>query len=105
MFYEAKLKLTEMYNCYRAYYDYEAEVSPLHIFLTVLCFNPKHFRQLDFAGKTLSICAPLCRIEFLTDSFHIFRKVGTNYTQCVNRICLITVTPQDRVDNHTVHQL
>ena len=47
--------------------------------------------------------ASSCRIEkILTNSNYIFRKVGTNYTQCVHRIRLRPVTPQGRIDDLTV---
>ena len=51
----------------------------------------------------MPIWLPLYRIEkILTNSIYIFRKVGTNYTQCVHRIRLRPVTPQGRIDDLTV---
>ena len=59
--------------------------------------------QSDFANKSLPIWLPLYRTEkILTNSNYIIRKVGTNYTQCVHRIRLRTVTPEGRIDDLTV---
>ena len=58
--------------------------------------------QSDFESKSLPIWLPLYHLEkFLTNSNYI-RKVCTNYTQCVHRICLRPVTPQGRIDDLTV---
>ena len=102
-FCETQLKLTEMYNKYRAYYDCKAEAKPLALFSYCLLLNPKLMTQSDFASKSLPIWLPLYRIEkILTNSNYIIRKVGTNYTQCVHRIRLRPVTPQGRIDDLTV---
>ena len=92
-----------MYNKYRSYYDCQSEAKPLALFYCLLS-NPKLMTQSDFASKTLPIWLPLHRIEKIsTNSNYIIRKVGTNYTQCVHRIRLRTVTPQGRTDNLTVN--
>ena len=102
-FSETKLKLAEMYNKYRAYYDCKAEAKPLALFSYCLLLNPKLMTQSDFAGKSLPIWLPLYRIQkILTNSKYIIRKVGTTYTQCVHRIRLRLVTPQGRIDDLTV---
>ena len=102
-FSETKFKLTEMYNKYRAQYDCKAEAKPLSVFSYCLLFNPKLMPQSDFASKSLPIWLPLyCIDKILTNSNYIIRKVGTNYTQCVHRICLRPVTPQGRIDDLTV---
>ena len=102
-FTETKFKLTEMYNKYRAYYDCEAEAKPLAVFSYCLLLNPKLMTQSDFASKSLPIWLPVYRIEkSLTNSNYILRKVGTNYTQSVNRIRLRPVTPQGCIDYITV---
>ena len=102
-FSETKFKLTEIYNKYRAYYDCKAEAKPLAVFSYCLLLNPKLMTQSDFASKSLPIWLLLYRIEkILTNSNYIIRKVGTNYTQCVDRICLRPVTPQGRIDDLTV---
>ena len=99
-FSEAKSKLTEMYNRYRAYYDYKAEAQPLKQFSFCLLLNPKLMTQSDFSSKFLPIWLPLYRVEqVLTNSNYIIRKVGTNYTQCVHRIRLRPVVPQYQVDD------
>ena len=102
-FSETKLKLNEMYNKYRAYYDCKAEAKPLALFSYCLLLNPKLMTQSDFASKSLPIWPPLYRIEkIVTNSNYIIRKVGTDYTQCVNRIRLRAVTPQGRTDDLTI---
>ena len=56
--------------------------------------------QSDFSSKFLPIWLPLYRVEsVLTNSNYIIRKVGTNFTQCVHRIRLRTVSPQYQVDD------
>ena len=47
---ETKLKLTEMYNKYRAYYDCQVEAKPLALFSYCLLLNPKLMTQSDFAS-------------------------------------------------------
>ena len=60
-------------------------------------------RHSDFASKSLPVRLPLYRVEkILTISNYIVRKVGRNYTQCVQRICLRSVTPRGRIDDLTV---
>ena len=101
---ETKLKLAELYNNYRAYYDCKAEAKPLALFSYCLLRNPKLMTQSDFAIKSLPIWLPLYRFEkMLTHSNYIIRKVGTNYTQCVHRIRLRPVTPQGCIDNLAVN--
>ena len=98
-----KLNLTKIYNKYRTYYDCKAEVEPLALFSYCLSLNPKLMTQSDFASKSLTIWLPLYRIEKnLTNSNYKIRKVGTIYTQPVQRIRLRPVTPQGRMDNLTV---
>ena len=100
---ETKLKLTEMYNKYRAYHDCKAEAKPLALFSYCHLLNPKMMTQSGFASKLLPIWLPLYRIEkIFTDSNYIIRKVGTNYTHCVHRIRLRPVTPQGRIEDLTV---
>ena len=98
-----KLKLTEMYNKYRAYYDCKSEAEPLALFSYCLLLNPKLMTQSDFASKSLPMWLPLYRIEkLLTNSNYIIRKVGTNYTQCVHRNRLRAVTRKGRIDDLTI---
>ena len=100
-FSETKLKLTERYNKYRAYYDCKVETKLLALYCLLL--NPKLMTQSDFACKSLPAWLPLCCIgKILTNSDYIIRKVGTNYTQCVHRIRLRPVAPQGRIDDLTV---
>ena len=102
-FSETKLKLTELYNKYRAYYDCKAEAQPLALFSYWLLLNPKLMTQSEFVNKLLPIWLPLYRIENIFTNFnYIIRKVGTNYTQCVHRFRLRPVTPQGRIDDLTV---
>ena len=99
-FSDAKSKLTEMYNRYRAYYDYKAEAQPLKQFSFCILLNPKLMTQSDFSSKFLPVWLPLYRVEqVLTNSNYIIRKVGTNYTQCVHRIRLRPVVPQYQVED------
>ena len=98
-----KFKLTEKYKKHRAYYDCKAEAKPLALFSYCLLLNRKLMTQSDFASKSLPIWLPLYRIEKnLTTSNYIIRKFGTNYNQCVHRICLRPVTPQGRIADLTV---
>ena len=102
-FSKTKLKLSEMYNKYRAYFDCKAEYKPLALCSYCLLLNPKLMAQSDFACKSLPIRLPLSYIEkILTKYYYIFRKAGTNYTQCVYRLPLRSVTPQDCIDDLTV---
>ena len=102
-FSERKFKLTEMYNKFRAYYDCKAEAKPLALLSYCLLLNPKLMTQPDFASKSLPIWLPLHRFEkILTNSNYKIRRVGTNYTQCVDRIRLRPVIPQGRIDDLTV---
>ena len=102
-FSETKLKLTEMYNKYRACYDCKAEAKPLALFSYCLLLKQKLMTQSDFSSKLLPIWLPLYRIEkILTHSIYIIGKVGTIYTQCVHRIRFRTVTPQGRIDDLTL---
>ena len=97
-FSEAKSKLTDKYNRYRAYYDYKAEAQPLKQFSFCLLLNPKLMTQSDFSNTFLSFWLPLYRVEqVLTISNYISRKVGTNYTQFVHRIRLRPVVPQYQI--------
>ena len=97
---EAKSKLTEMYNRYRACYDFKAEAQPLKQFSFCFLLNPKLMTQSDFSSKFLPIWLPLYRVEqVLTNSNNIFRKVSTNYTQYVHRIRLRPVAPQYQTDD------
>ena len=101
-FTETEVKLTEMYNKYRDYYDCKAEAKPLVVFYCLLP-NPKLMTQSDFASKLLPFWLPLYGIEkILTNSNYNIRKFGTNYTQCVHRIRLRPVTPQGHIDDLTV---
>ena len=96
-----KLKLTEMYNQYRAYCSCKAEVKPLALYC--LLHDPKLMTQSDLANKSLRIWLPFYRIEKLvTNSNYIVRKVGTNFTQCVHRIRLRPKTQQARINDLTV---
>ena len=56
-FSETKLKLTEMYDKYRAEYDCKVEAKPLALFCLLL--NPKLMTQSYFATKSLPIWLPL----------------------------------------------
>ena len=60
---EAKIKLTEMYNKYRAYYDCKAEAKPLALCSYCLLLDPKLITQHDFASILLPIWLPLQRVE------------------------------------------
>ena len=103
-FSETKLKLTETYNKYRAYYDCKAEAKPLALFSYCLLLNPKLMTQSDFASKSLPIWLLLYRIEkILTNSNYIIHKVGTTCTQCVLRNRLRPVTPQGGIDDLMVN--
>ena len=89
-----------MYNKYPSYYHNKAEAKPLVLFSYCLRLNPRRMKQTDFASKSHPIWLPLYRVEkILTNSIYIFRKVGTNFTQCVQRIRLRPVEPQGRVDD------
>ena len=102
-FTETKLKLTEIYNKFGAYYDCKAEAKPLALFSHSLSLNPRLTKESDFASKSLPIWLPFYSLEkLLTKSNYIICKVGTNYTQCVHRIRSSPVTPQSRVDDLTV---
>ena len=102
-FNETKFKLTEMYDKYRAYYGCKAEAKPLALFSYCLSLNPKLMTLSDFASKSLPIWLPLHRFEkLLTNCNYVICKVGTDYTQCVQRISFKTVTPQGRIEDLTV---
>ena len=97
---ETKFKLTEIYNKYRDYYDCKAEAKPLALFSYCLLLNPKLTTQSEFASQSLPIWLPLYRVEkILINSNYIIREIDANYTQCVHRIRLRPVTPQDRIDD------
>ena len=72
-FSETKLKLTELYNKYRAYYGCKADAKPLSLFYRLLP-NPKLMTHSDFASKPLPMWLPLYRIEkILTNLLNSFR--------------------------------
>ena len=97
---ETKQRLTIMYNKCRAYYDYKADAQPLPKFSYCLLLKTKLMTQPDLSSKFSPIWLPLYRVEsVLTNSNYIIRKVGTNFTQCVHRIRLRTVSPQYQVDD------
>ena len=100
---DTKLKLTEIYKNYRAFYDdCKAAAKSLALSSYCLVLNPKLMTQSDFASKSLPIWQPRYRMEkILTTSNFIICKVGTNYTPCVHTIRLKLVTPQGRVDDLT----
>ena len=101
---ETKLSLIEMYNKYSVCYDCKAETKPLAFFYCLL-MNPKLMTQSDFASNSLPVCKvfpQFCIEKFLTKSNYIICKVGTNYTQCVHRICLSLLISQGRIDDLTV---
>ena len=58
-FSETKIKLTEMCNKYRAYYDCKAEAKPSALFSYCLLLNLKLTTQSDFASKLLPNWLPL----------------------------------------------
>ena len=95
---------TDMYNKYRAYFDYEIEAKPVALFSPCLLLSPKlMMTQSDFASESLPIWLPVYRVaKILTNSNYIVRQLGTNYTQCVQRIRLRPVTPRSRVEDLTV---
>ena len=88
------------YNKYRYFYDRKASASPLQKHRYCLLLTPKLSNGNDHRGKSLAKWLPLYRVEqVLTNSNYIIRKVGTNYTQCVHRIRLRPITPQNQVDD------
>ena len=103
-FTETKFKLTEMYNKCRVYYNCKAEAKPFALSSYCLLLNPKLMTQSVLLVNRGQFWLPLYRIEkILTISNYIFRKVGTNYTECVHRNRLRSVTPQGRIDDITVN--
>ena len=62
--------------------------------------NPKLTEQSAFSPKLIQKCLALYRIEkVLTDSNYLIRKVGTIFTQNLQRIRLRPITPQYCVDD------
>ena len=97
-----KIKLSEIYNKYRAFCDCKAEAKPLALFFYCFFLNPKLMPQSDFVIKSLPSWSPLYRTEeLLANSIYIVRKVGMNYTQYVHRIRLKHLTTQSRIDDLT----
>ena len=60
---ETKLKRTELYNMYRAQYDYKAEAKPSAPFSYCLLLISKLMNQPDFASKSLPIWLPLTKLK------------------------------------------
>ena len=99
-FKETKGKLIASYQRYRKYYDQKASAQPLKLHDYCLLFNPKLTTQSDFASKSVQIWLPLYRVEkVLTNSNYIIRKTGTNFTQCVHRIRLRSIKPNEKPDD------
>ena len=62
--------------------------------------NPKLTEKSAFSPKLIQKCLALYRIEkVLTDSNYLIRKVGTIFTQNLQRIRLRPITPQYCVDD------
>ena len=62
-FSETKLKSTELFNRYHAYYDCKTQAKLLLIFSYCLLFKPKLMTQSDFASESLPIWCPFYLIE------------------------------------------
>ena len=84
-FEDTELEHTELYNMYRAYYDYKDEAKLLAPFSYCLLLNSKLMIQSDFASKSFPSWLPLYRVEnILTNSNYLVQKIGTSYTRLVH---------------------
>ena len=98
-FSHTKLRLLDAYHKYRAYYDKKAAAKPLIQLQYCLLLNRSLLTQRDFAAKSTTIWLSLYRSEKILNSNFLIRKVGTPYTQCVDRIRLRPVTPKYLVED------
>ena len=93
---ENKEKLTTAYLKYKKYYDQKASAKPIPEKSFCLLLNPKLLEQSTVIASQVQKWLPLYKVEkALTDSNYIFRKVNTNYTQCVHRIRLKPIQPSE----------
>ena len=91
----------DAYHKYPTYYDKKAAAKPLiqHQYCFFL-LSPTLLAQSDFAAKSTTIWLSLYRVEhILTKSKYLIKKVGTPYTQCVQRIRLRPITPTYQVED------
>ena len=97
-FSHTKLRLLDAYHKYRTYYDKKAAAKPLMQHHYCLLLNSCLLTQIDFAAKSKTIWLSLYRVEkLLTKSIYLIRKVGTPYTQWVQRNRLRPITPNCQV--------
>ena len=90
----------DAYQKYRTYYDKEAAAKPLMQHQYCLLLNPSRLTQSDFAAKLTTIWLSLYRVEkILTKPNYLIRKVDTPYTQCVDGIRLLSITPNYQVED------
>ena len=99
-----KSRLLDAYHKYRTYYDKKAAAKPSVQKQYCLLLNPSLLTQSDFAAKSCTIWLSLYKIEVLTKSNYLIRKIGTPYTQCVHRIRLRPITPNYDVEDISVTQ-
>ena len=99
-FKETKQNIIDAYQRYRGYYDQKALAQPLNLHAFCLLLNPKLTTQSEFGSHSKQVWIPLYRVEkVLTNSNYLIRKVGTIYTQCVHRIRLKPIVPQQAPDD------
>ena len=99
-FKETKQNIIDAYQRYRGYYDQKALAQPLNLHAFCLLLNPKLTTQSEFGSHSKQVWIPLYRVEkVLTNSNYLIRKVGTIYTQCVLRIRLKPIVPQQAPDD------
>ena len=102
-FSRTKSRLLDAYHKYRAYYDKKAAAKPLVNQQYCLLLNPSLLTQSDFAAKSTTIWLSLYKVEkILTKSNYLIRKIGTPYTQCVNRVGLRPITRNYEVEDISV---
>ena len=99
-FKETKQNIIDSYQRYRGYYDQKALAQPLQLHSYCFLLNPKLTTQSDFGKQSKQVWIPLYRVEkVLTNSNYLIRKIGTLYTQCVHRIRLKPVVPQQEPED------
>ena len=73
---------------------------PIQVHSCCLLLNPKLTAQNEFASKSVQLLLPLYRVKkVLPDSDYIIRKVGTHFTQCVDRIQLKPIKFPDAIED------
>ena len=91
------------YLKYKKYYDRKASAAPLKLNDYCYIFNPKADNQsTKFAFQGSIWMGPYVVIKVLSNTNYTIRKIGTRYTETLNRIRIRPDVPGQRLPDVTV---